>query len=156
MSQFRYHPVIEGLKVNEDGTEIYLDGSLLSIKVHQLKHTIKPRRIVNIGLKQVTVIRLVCDCWHGLALTGEHAARRIDESKGDHYTNLYWGKKGMNKSSAAYTNIKRRKLSEEQFFEIEKRQKTELLKDIVKDYGITEMTFYRHKKKYYGAKEEEN
>lgn len=153
--EFRYHPLVEGLKVNEDGTEVIYNGVSLPIKVQRLAHCVKERRLVNLGLKQKTIIRLICECWHGAAPSIEHAARRHDEWKGDHYTNLYWGKSGMNRSSAKYTNVKKRSLTDEQFLEIEERRKSEKLKDIVKDYEVSEMAYYRHKKRYYGKKENE-
>ena len=106
--KFKYHPLIEGLKINEDGTEIYFEGEQLPIKMYKTGTTkaIKPH--VYINHKLTRVIKLVCEAWIGSRPTIEHAARKKDENAGNHYTNLYWGKKGMTISSAA-NNIQNQK-----------------------------------------------
>src|SRR5690606_21897336 len=136
--EFRYHPILEGLSVNEDGTEILMNGESLSIKTYQPKHTRIPVRMVDIGRKKVSVPRLVLETWQGMPENLDCAARRHDERKGDHYTNLYWGRKGTTISSAiGHAGIaKSRKINEEQFHEIEKlRSAGQTLKEIMKGYN---------------------
>jgi hypothetical protein len=139
------------MQVNEDGSEILLNGESLSIKEYQPKHTRIPVRMVDIGRKKVSVPRLVLECWQGMPENLDCAARRHDESKGDHYTNLYWGRKGMTKSSViGHAGVaKSRKLNEAQVNEIDKRRESgETLKEIMKDYEASEMAYHRAKKRY--------
>jgi hypothetical protein len=147
--EYRYHPIIEGLKVNENGTEILLNGVPKTIKEQKLKHTAKIRKIVMMGPKTVNTIRLVCEAWHGIAPTGEHAARRIDEKKGDHYSNLFWGKKGMTISSAKTNSWNTRKLmSKKEYSIIQKRHKNERIRDILEDMKLSTTAYYNYRKKY--------
>lgn len=147
---FKYHPIIEGLKVNEDGSEIRLNDVILPIKTYQQATSLRLAKLTRVGKKSVSTIRLVCECWLGVAPTGEHAARRKDEEGGDHYTNLYWGKIGMNESSAKSVNSQRIKLTREQFFEIEKRRTKELLKNILQEYAVSKWSYHRAKARYNG------
>lgn len=146
--EFRYHPVVEGLRVNEDGTEIWLGNRELSIKESYIEVNKRVRRAVNFGSKHVTVSRLVCECWHGMAENGDFSATMIDETKGQHYTNLYWAKRGM-----LINPIRRRKVSEVDYLEIQDRLKTEKLIDIIKDYPFTKATYCNFKRNY-GKKED--
>lgn len=149
--EFRYHPILEGLLVNEDGSQIFWKGESLSIKTYQPRHTRIPVKMVDIGRKKVSVPRLVLEAWHGMPENLDCAARRHDEAKGNHYTNLYWGSKGMTVSSAVghAGAMKSRKISENQLTEIDNRRKSgELLKDILKDYDASEMAYHRARKRY--------
>lgn len=146
--EYRYHPIIENLKVSEDGTEILRNGEPVLIASDHPEHMRNPRRIVRFGKKNVTIIRLVCEAWHGIAPTGEHAARRVDEAKGDHYSNLYWGKKGMTLSSAKGVVQPTLKMNPEVYAEIMKRSETETIKAIVKQLNISENRFYQYRKKH--------
>lgn len=64
---YRYHPEIEGLKVNEDGSEVIYCGESLSI--NQLKSTTRkdPMKYVYFNSKTCSVAKLVCESWHGMA-----------------------------------------------------------------------------------------
>lgn len=148
--QFRYHPIIATLKINEDGTEVQYNGEAMSIKVQKLPHAKVDRRIVNINRKAVNTIRLVCEAWHGIAPTGEHAARRIDEKLGDHYSNLYWGKKGMTISSVKEHDWinKVRKMNPEVYATIQERNKTQSVRAILKDLNISVTIYQRYKNKH--------
>lgn len=148
--EFRYHPIIENLKINEDGTEIQLNGENMDIKVQKIIHTKKVRRIVNINRKAVNTIRLVCEAWHCIAPTGEHAARRIDEKLGDHYSNLCWGKKGMTISSVKeHKWINQvRKMTPEVYAKIQERNKTQSVRAILKDLNISVTIYQRYKNKH--------
>lgn len=147
----RYHPIIEDLKVNEDGTEIILGKETLRIKTYGHKHTRKEMQMVHINSKLVSVQKIVCEAWHGIAPTGENAARRVDELGGNHYSNLYWGKRGMTKSSAVNHKAAndRRKLTAEVYETINKRTANkEKLKDILKELDISHGSFYQYRYKH--------
>lgn len=146
--EYRYHPIIEKLKVSEDGTIFLLNGEPMTISSDQPKHMRNPRKMVRFGEKNVTTIRLVCEAWHGVSPTGEHAARRVDEEKGDHYSNLFWGKKGMTLSSAKGVPKPTRKMTTAVYNDIVERGKLSSVKKVLKELGISEMTFYRYRKKY--------
>jgi hypothetical protein len=113
--EFKYHPLIEHLKLNEDGTEILRNNIPVKIKTQP-----NGMRYVHIGSRRISVIKLVCECWHGMADDGNYAARRLDEAAGDHYTNLHWGKQGMTKQTAAKRiyEPKAIKISEAEYHEI--------------------------------------
>jgi len=148
MSQFRYHPIIENLKINEDGTVIELNGTPMNIKEQKLPHLRRIRKIVYVGAKTVNTIRLVCEAWHGIAPSGEHAARRVDEDKGDHYSNLCWGKKGMTLSAVKTNswNTRGEKMTAKLYAKIQKRQKNENIIDILADLKISTCVYYKYKK----------
>lgn len=149
--EFRYHPIIEGLKVNEDGTEVILNDRKLFISETYIDKSKAVRRHVNINNRSITINRLVCECFHGLAPNRDFSATQINETKGQHYTNLYWAKKGMR-----INPVRHRKVSEEDHKEIQKRLKAgEMIKDIIKDYPFTNATYCNFKRNY-GTKEEEN
>lgn len=146
--QHRYHPIIEGLKVNEDGSEILMNGQPVIIASDHPLHMRNPRKIVRFGKKNVTVIRLVCEAWHGISPTGEHAARRVDESAGDHYSNLYWGKKGHTISSAKGVVQPTLKMTPEVYANVMKRSENETIRDVLKELDISENRFYQYRKKH--------
>jgi hypothetical protein len=146
--QYRYHPIIENLKVNEDGSEILLNGEPMKINVQKIAHMRNERKVVCINRKNVNTIRLVCEAWHGTAPTGEHAARRIDEVKGDHYSNLFWGKKGMTLSAAKGAIRPSKKLTTEVYQSILKKNEKESVRAILKDLNISENRFYQYRKKH--------
>jgi hypothetical protein len=144
----RYHPIIENLKVSEDGSIITLNGQPVIIASDHPAHMRNPRKLVRFGKKNVTIIRLVCEAWHGIAPTGEHAARRVDEEKGDHYSNLFWGKKGMTLSSAKGVVHPTVKMTPEVYANVMNRSKKESIKAILKELDISENRFYQYRKKH--------
>lgn len=146
--EYRYHPIIEGMKVSEDGSEILFNGEPMKINVQKIAHMRTERKVVTINRKNINTIRLVCEAWHGVAPTGEHAARRIDETKGDHYSNLTWGKKGMTLSAAKDAKKPTRKMNQEVYQSILERSKTETVKAILKELDISENRFYQYRKKH--------
>jgi hypothetical protein len=146
--EFRYHPIIENLKISEDGSEILMNGSPVTITSDHPAHMRNPRKLVRFGKKNVTIIRLVCEAWHGIAPTGEHAARRVDEEKGDHYSNLFWGKKGMTLSSAKGVVQPTLKMTPEVYANVMKRSKKESIRAILKELDISENRFYQYRKKH--------
>ncbi|MDI5894362.1 hypothetical protein [Flavobacterium algoritolerans] len=146
--EYRYHPIIESLKISEDGSEILMNGSPVTISSDHPEHMRNPRKLVRFGKKNVNVIRLVCEAWHGISPTGEHAARRVDEEKGDHYSNLFWGKKGMTLSSAKGVVQPTLKMTPEVYANVMKRSKKESIRAILKELDISENRFYQYRKKH--------
>lgn len=140
MSEFRYHPIIDGLKVNEDGTEILLNGEQLKIYVQEHGTTKKGRKVVALNGKTVTTTRLTLEAWQGVKATGEMAARRVKENGGDHYSNLCWGKVGStdtNQIENSYRNNIQRKMTKEVFDEIANRLPKQTIKSICKKHGVS-------------------
>jgi hypothetical protein len=146
--EYRYHPIIENLKVSEDGSIILLNGETMTIAADHPAHMRNPRKLVRFGKKNVTIIRLVCEAWHGISPTGEHAARRVDEVAGDHYSNLYWGKKGMTLNSAKGVVQPTLKMTPESYAKIMERSKKESIRAILKELDISENRFYQYRKKH--------
>lgn len=148
--EFRYHPLIEGLKVNEDGTEVLLNDKKLLIKEFYVEETKRIRRYVYLCSRNITITRLVCECFHGLAENRGLSATLIDPEKGNHYTNIYWAKRGMK-----IKPVRHRKVSDEDHLNIQKRLASgEKIKEIIKDYPFTNATYCNYKR-LYGTKENE-
>lgn len=147
MSDFRYHPIIESLKINEDGTVILLNGQAINIYSQDHGKTKKGRKVVTINQKTVTVTRLTLEAWQGVKPSGEMTARRVDENGGDHYSNLYWGKTGSTASNQKDnpSHDARRKLTRETFDDINARCAKETKKALFKEYGIDSSTYYQSK-----------
>ncbi len=127
--EFRWHPILENLRCNEDGTEIYLKGRKM-----QIKQASTGGKHIHIYDRRITVLRIVCECWHGMPDTLDQAARRIDETAGDHYTNLHWGKQGLTQNTAKHRDYsKDLKITEAEYNEIEQfRASGEIQKELKK------------------------
>ncbi|MCK8143167.1 hypothetical protein MW871_14855 [Flavobacterium sp. I-SCBP12n] len=147
MSDFRYHPIIEDLKINEDGTVILLKGQSINIYEHAHGKTKKGRKVVTINQKTLTTTRLTLEAWQGVKPSGEMTARRVDENGGDHYSNLYWGKTGSTASNQKDnpSHDARRKLTREIYEDINARCAKETKKSLFKEYGIDSSTYYQSK-----------
>lgn len=148
----RYHPIKEGLKINEDGTEITLNGKPMLISEYQLPDRRIKKRLVSFGTKRVSVIRLVCEAWIGLSPSYEHAARRIDEEKGDHYSNLYWGKVGMTISSKKGVIKPCKKMSLDIYNQITEESKNSSIAKVLRERNISEGAFYQFRNKHVNKK----
>jgi len=151
--EFRWHPILENLKVNEDGTTIIFNDEELRIKEYNLKHAKEASLYVKIKEKNCTVKRLVCECWHGLPPTRYSAARRVDQYATNHYSNLYWGKRGMTKQVAATSNRydqqrKTAKISEELYKELVECAKNRKLGKRLAELGIGERSWRNAKNRY--------
>lgn len=149
--EFRYHPILEGLQINEDGSEIIYLGEKL--KPMGMNRSIRPTAtiIVNFSGRTLSVARLVCEAWNGLAPNLDYNATRIDDEKGFHYKNLYWAKKGVNPNyeKIKFPRAKSSKISEDEIPKIvERLKKGETLSSIAKDYETTDMSISRIRKRY--------
>lgn len=104
MSEYRYHPEIEGLKVNEDGSEVLLNEIPVSLKERSRgKH---PFKFFYYKDHQIGLAKLVLECWEGMSPEPKLTAKHIDGDYSNyHHENLQWGKSGGN---ATYSNKKKK------------------------------------------------
>jgi hypothetical protein len=93
--EYRYHPEIEGLKVNEDGSEIFLNEQPVYLKERiRKKH---PFKYFYYKDHQIGLAKLVLECWKGMSPEPNFTAKHTDGDYGNyHYENLTWGKSGGN------------------------------------------------------------
>lgn len=89
MNTFRYHPEIEGLKINENGTEVFLNESSVPVRVK--KNGNHPYRYIYFRGNIIGIARLVLECWQELPANPQMFAKHRDGNHTDyHYTNLVW------------------------------------------------------------------
>ena len=92
--EYRYHPEIEGLKVNEDGTSVLLNEVPVVVKVR--KNGNNPFRYIYLR-KVIGLARLILECWDSLPATPKMTAKHKDgDYTNYHYSNLQWGNWGGN------------------------------------------------------------
>lgn len=141
--EFRYHPIIEGLKVNEDGTEVVLNGELLP-QFENEKSRKNPTLKVNFNNKSHSVTRLVCECWNGLSEHIGQRASKIDQVSNNHYSNLEWREGGSN--GLGHFNQKIKSSNIDDIMELITQNIT--LSEIAKKYDVHVSQISRIKKKY--------
>ena len=140
--ELRYHPIIEELLINENGTEIYFKKVLLRTFEND-KTRENPTLKVNFLNRAHSVAKLVCEAWNGLR---EHSAQRvskIDNLSDNHYSNLQW-REG---SSNGVENFKQ-KIKPDDIDNIIELLKNNKPTEIARMYGVHAATIYRIKKKY--------
>lgn len=146
---YKYHPEIEGLKVNEDGSKVFYGGEQLTVKKLNRKERNSDMLYVSFMGRVYSVGKLVCECWNGMAENPRWVATRKEKSNGFHYTNLIWAARGKNPEMGT-KKVKRSSLSKlttTDISAIEKRlKKGNTLKAIAKDYKVSDMTISRIKK----------
>lgn len=147
---YRYHPEIEGLKVNEDGSEVIYLGERLEVKQASRSDRKNEMKYVYFLKRTHSVAKLVCECWHGMAENPRWCATRKVKENGFHYTNLYFAPCGTNPAMGT-KKVKRSKLSklsEADVIAVQKRlKKGDTLKSIANDYNTSDMTISRIKRK---------
>ena len=144
---YRYHPEIEGLKLNEDGSEVLLNGELLT--VGKLKRTSRNSDMLYVYFKNKTysVAKLVCECWNGMADNPRWYATRKEKVKGFHYSNLIWAPCGTNLQPRDRKRSNKSRVTEAEVKKIEKRLLNgETLSAIASDYSTSDMSISRIKK----------
>ncbi|AUS06453.1 hypothetical protein [Pseudotamlana carrageenivorans] len=147
---YRYHPEIEGLKVNENGTEVIYLGEPLTIK--ELDRKTRPSDLKYVYLKGniQSVAKLVCECWHGMPDNPRWCATRKVKANGFHFENLYWAPRGTNPEMGTQ-KVKRSKLSKLSSQDVKDIQERltagHTFKAIANDYGTSDMTISRIKKR---------
>lgn len=140
MKEFRYHPEIKGLKVNEDGSEILMNDSLVVLKERNRgKH---PFRFFYYKDHQIGLAKLVLECWQGLAAEPKLTAKHIDGDYTNYFhENLRWGTSGGNSKFPP-------KLNEDQKKEILEMIENKIdVSLIAKMYGVSKTAIQRLKNK---------
>jgi DNA-binding CsgD family transcriptional regulator len=140
MSEFRYHPEIEGLKVNENGSEILLNDQKIEIKVR--KNGKNPFRFIYFKGNQIGLARLILECWGGMPpepkLTAKH---KNGDHANYHYQNLHWsGNGGNSKFPSKLTPKNKREI-------LQKIEDGKGDSEIAKEYGVTRNTIFNLRKK---------
>ncbi|ADX66864.1 hypothetical protein [Weeksella virosa] len=144
---FRYHPIVEDLKVNEDGTEVIFKGKL--VKQYPLKGT--DNTIMNIKNSNVSRMKLICECWIGLADSPEFITTKIDENGGFHYTNLEWRKRGVGvyeKKIKKHGSQYKFKTKEDLLQFIANKPTDKTMTSYLKEQNVSEFAYYGAKKRF--------
>ncbi|WP_196886817.1 hypothetical protein [Aureivirga sp. CE67] len=141
--EYKKHPTIKKLEVSSDGTSLLFDGKPLRIFKYEKKD--RPMRMVSVNRKSYTVAKLVCEAWNGLPEDEKMIAKHKYCFTDDHYRNLYWGKRGENK----LVRSKLSKISTDDIPVIIERIKNgDTLKKIAADYGTSDTSIGRVKRRY--------
>ncbi|WP_196895999.1 LysM peptidoglycan-binding domain-containing protein [Aureivirga marina] len=131
------------MKINSDGTNIIYNEKVLRIFEYDKKD--RPMRMVSVNRKSYTVAKLVCEAWNGLPEDEKMIAKHKYCFTDDHYRNLYWGKRGENK----LVRSKLSKISSEDIpVIIDRIKKGDTLKKIAADYGTSDTSIGRVKRRY--------
>lgn len=141
--ELRYHPIIEGLKVNENGTKIYYKDVLLRVFENDKKRT-NPTLKVNFINRAHSVAKLVCECWNGLREHSGQRVSKINDLSDYHYSNLEW-REG---SSNGVGNFKQKIKPEDHNDILAQLRDGKSKTKIAKIYGVDCATIYRIEKKY--------
>ncbi|OBW40836.1 hypothetical protein AB670_02787 [Chryseobacterium sp. MOF25P] len=106
--EYRYHPEINGLKVNQDGSKILLNELPVELKVRKTgKH---PFKFLLFKQHQIGLARLVLECWSGMPPECRLTAKHIDgDYTNYHYKNLQWGTNGGNAKNSPKLNPQQKK-----------------------------------------------
>lgn len=147
---YRYHPEIEGLKVNEDGSIVLYLGESLDVREAQRSSRETDLRYVYFKGSMYSIAKLVCECWNGMSDNPRWCATRKIKAKGFHYTNLFFAPCGTNPEAKSRKRGKNCKIKETDLPAIKRRIKKggpkNTLKAIAKDYGVSDMSISRIKK----------
>lgn len=140
MKEFRYHPEIKGLKVNEDGSEVLMNDMPVVLK--ERNRGKQPFRFFYYKDYQIGLAKLVLECWDGMAPEPQLTAKHIDcDYNNYHHKNLYWGTSGGNSKFPP-------KLTEDQKKEILEKFKTgQNDTEIAKEYGVSRNAISKFRKK---------
>ncbi|MBU4536955.1 MAG: helix-turn-helix domain-containing protein [Weeksellaceae bacterium] len=130
MKEFRYHPEIKGLKVNEDGSEVLMNDMPVVLK--ERNRGKQPFRFFYYKDYQIGLAKLVLECWQGVAPEAKFTANHIDGDYNNyHYENLCWGPSGGNSKCPP-------KLNEDQKTDILKKVESgQTFTAIAKEYGVS-------------------
>lgn len=138
--EYRYHPEIEGLKINEDGTEVFLFEKPVIIKVRKSGN--HPFRFFYYKGSQIGLARLVLECWNGIADHPKLTAKYIDGNHNNyHHSNLYWSNNGGNSKYPPKINPDQKK---EIFQKINDGISDSI---IAREYGVSRNAIFNLRKK---------
>lgn len=141
MTQYRYHPEIEGLKVNEDGSEVLLNETAVAIKV--MKSGNHSHRYVYLKGSKIAIAKLVLECWKEMPPVPKLTAKFKDgDYTNYHYQNLEWANVGGNSKFPP-------KLTPELEDEIMKKSDEGISDcELARQYNVARNTIQKLKKRY--------
>lgn len=147
-SKLQQHPLID-LLINEDGTRIIYKGKTLEVKIYQQPDKHYPVKRVNFMNRTHSVPKLICESWNGMRANITDTVHRKDRDPlNDHYTNLYWGKRGKVQTNRT-ARSKLSKIKPAEVSNIIKRLKYgESLHNIARSYNTSDMSVYRIKLRF--------
>lgn len=142
------HPVLN-LIINEDGTKMWYNGKIQDIKTYKSNRDNYPFKRVAFGNRTHSVAKLVCEAWNGMREEMNQVVHRKDKNPlNDHYTNLYWAKRGNvftgRTARACTSKIKKNEIPEV----INRLGAGETLKNIARTYNTSDMSIQRIKKRF--------
>ena len=142
------HPILD-LTVNENGTEIIFQDKELTVNSYLRERDNFPIRNVCFNNKTQTVAKIVCETWNGMREEMNQVIHRKDKNpENDHYTNLYWDKRGKVRTKRTKRSSLS-KIKKEEIPTILKRINAgETLVNIAKSYNTSDMTIARIKNKF--------
>lgn len=142
------HPILD-LIVNENGTEILFQGKPLVIRTYYPNGRNYTARNIHFNNTTQSVAKVVCETWNGMREEMSMAVHRKDKNPAnDHYTNLYWDKRGK---------VRTRRTSRSSLSKIKQTEIPAILKrinadeplvNIAKSYNTSDMTIGRIKNKF--------
>lgn len=137
---YRYHPEIDGLKVNEDGSKVLLNETSVDIKVRKSGN--HPFRYIYLNGHTIGIARLVLECWTGMPPIPRLTAKHKDcDYTNYHYSNLEWGNIGGNSKNPP-------KLTPELEKEIMEKSKQGISDcELARQYGLARSTIQKLKKR---------
>ncbi len=144
---YKYHPEIESLKVNEDGTKVMYCGDSLEVRSANRSERKTALKYVYFLGRTHSIAKLVCECWNGMSENPRWYATRRVKAKGFHYTNLFFAPCGTNPEARNAKRGTRSKITVADVPNIEKRLRSgETLAAIAKDYNTSDMSIHRIRK----------
>lgn len=140
---FRNHPIIEGLRVNENGTEIYMKDALLR-SFENDKNRKNPTLKVNFNSVAHSVAKLVNETWNGMREHSGQRTSKINDLGDNHYSNLEW-REGASNGVGQF----KQKIQPTDVDDIVQllKNKTSVI-NIANMYGVNTCTIYRIKNNY--------
>jgi len=143
------HPVLP-LVINEDGTQMWYNGNLLTIHTYEYKQRYNyPILRVNFANRTHTVEKLVCEAWNGLREEMWQVVKHKDKNPtNNHYTNLYWSRNGGART-ARTKRCSSSKIKKEEIPDVVQRiASNEPMTNIAKSYNTSCMSISRIKKRF--------
>jgi DNA invertase Pin-like site-specific DNA recombinase len=164
MKKVRLKGVPEPVKVNKDGTIINYKGKPRAIHLTKASHRRQGYYTCSIAGKNFYVHHIVAEAYvpNKHPLVHKIVIHKNADSLDNHYTNLIWGNANelhkirvkLGIPGAGVTKIDKKyrhtsSITYKQALKIAKRlDKGELAKDICKEYGVSEMSISRIRKRY--------
>ena len=147
--KFKTHPIVTDLKINEDGTQLFLKGEPLYPKEYKIKGKHYLKKHVNFNSQTHSFAKLICEAWNGIRPDKEMVVKRRDFNPDNyHYTNLYWAPRGGMRTKKT-KRVKTSKISVKDIEVIIERIKAgDSLRVIAAAYNTSDMSIYRIKKQY--------